>query len=91
MNASHSFLPTYLLVPITRQAQASPGRQAGKPRQASPGRQAQAGKPRQASPGRQAGRKEGELYHRASTAAAAASAAVQPFPSWHWTSASKVR
>jgi hypothetical protein len=73
MNASHSFLPTYLLVPITRQAQASPGRQAGKPRQASPGRQA------------------GELYHRASTAAAAASAAVQPFPSWHWTSASKVR
>jgi hypothetical protein len=49
MNASHSFLPTYLLVPITRQAQASPGRQAGKPRQASPGRQAQAG--------RQAGRK----------------------------------
>ena len=79
MNASHSFLPTYLLVPITRQAQASPGRQA------------QAGKPRQASPGRQAGRQEGELYHRASTAAAAASAAVQPFPSWHWTSASKVR
>jgi hypothetical protein len=42
MNASHSFLTTYLLVPITRQAQASPG----KPRQA--GRQAQAGKPRQA-------------------------------------------
>jgi hypothetical protein len=55
MNASHSFLPTYLLVPITRQAQASPGRQAGKPRQASPGRQAQAGKPRQA--GRQEGRR----------------------------------